>query len=205
MASKRQKHELDAPLLLMATPQVLDPFFNKSVVLLLHHDDEGSFGFNLNRPTTVSVAEILEGLEIEWNGDPASCAFLGGPVQPQLGTILFGDDNAQPGASDPRADSDETTTCVLPGLSMTQHIGDLARLAKDPPDGLRLYLGYAGWGAGQLMEEILRNDWIVGPVLEELLFTEDPGSAWPLALRAAGVDPNTLPSWTPDDAATGVN
>ncbi|MCP4202128.1 MAG: hypothetical protein GY769_09350 [bacterium] len=201
MVTERQKQELDAPLLLMATPQVLDPFFNKSVVLLLHHDDEGSFGFNLNRPTTVSVAEILEGLAIEWTGDPTLCAFLGGPVQPQLGTVLFGDEGAQPDD----ASGDETTTCVLPGLCMTQHVGDLARLARNPPDGLRLYLGYAGWGAGQLMEEILRNDWIVGPVLDELLFSSDPGSAWPLALKAAGVDPSTLPSWTPDDTAAGVN
>lgn len=201
MASKQRKQELDAPLLLMATPQVLDPFFNKSVVLLLHHDDEGSFGFNLNRPTTVAVAEILEGLEIEWSGSPTICTFLGGPVQPQLGTVLFGDHGAQP--SD--AGSDETTTCVLPGVSMTQHVGDLARLAQNPPNDLRLYLGYAGWGAGQLMEEILRNDWIVGPVLDELLFTTDHGSVWPLALEAAGVDPDTLPAWTPDGTASGVN
>jgi putative transcriptional regulator len=205
MESEQRQQELDTPLLLMATPQVLDPFFYKSVVLLLHHDEEGSFGFNLNRPTTVSVSEILEGLEIEWTGDPSICAFLGGPVQPQLGTILFGDENAQPSEPDGDTDSNETTTCVLPGLSMTQHVGDLARLAQNPPEGLRLYLGYAGWGAGQLIEEILRNDWIVGPVAEELLFTRDPGSVWPLALAAAGVDPSTLPSWTPNDAKAGVN
>ena len=193
--------QLDAPLMLIATPQVLDPFFNKSVVLLLHHDDEGSFGFNINRPTTVSVAEILEGLEIEWGGDPDSHAFLGGPVQPQLGTVLFCDDKARPHT----AAAEETTTCLLPGVAMTQHLGDLSRLALDPPGSLRLYLGYAGWGAGQLMEELLRNDWIVGPVVRELLFTSDYASVWALALEAAGVDPSTLPSWTPDDTAAGVN
>ncbi len=201
MEPEPRKQELDTPLLLIATPQVLDPFFNKSVVLLLHHDEEGSFGFNLNRPTTVSVAEILEGLGIEWTGDPSVCAFLGGPVQPQLGTVLFGDESAQPSA----VASDETTTCLLPGLAMTQHIGDLAGLARNPPEGLRLYLGYAGWGAGQLMEEILRNDWIVGPVAKELLFSSDHGSVWSRALEAAGVDPSTLPAWTPDDTAAGVN
>ena len=201
MEPELEKHELEAPFLLIATPQVLDPFFTKSVVLLLHHDDEGSFGFNLNRPTTVSVSEILEDLEIKWTGDPSLCAFLGGPVQPQLGTVLFGDDNAQPS----EVADDETTTCLIPGLAMTQHIGDLTGLARNPPEGMRLYLGYAGWGAGQLMAEILRNDWIVGPIVEALLFSSDPGSLWSRALEAAGVDPNTLPAWTPDDTAAGVN
>ncbi|MFQ5526576.1 MAG: YqgE/AlgH family protein [Thermoanaerobaculia bacterium] len=204
MAKEPQaKHgrELKTPLLLIATPQVQDPFFHKSVVLLLHHDDEGSFGFNLNRPTTVSVAEILDGLEIQWAGDTSTHAYLGGPVQPQLGTVLYGEAGAVPGPEEP----DQTTSCVLPGLAMTQHVGDLARLAKNPPDDLRLYLGYAGWGAGQLMDEILRNDWIVGPVLERLLFSTDHDAVWPQALEGAGVDPETLPSWTPDDTAAGVN
>ena len=133
MADERQERQLETPLLLMATPQVQDPFFHKSVVLLLHHDDEGSFGFNLNRPTTVSVAEILEGLEIEWAGDPKMCAYLGGPVQPQLGTVLYDEAGAVPVSADPEA----TTTCVYPGLVMTQHVGDLARLAKAPPPHMR--------------------------------------------------------------------
>ncbi len=197
----QEGRELETPLLLIATPQVLDPFFHKSVVLLLHYDDEGCFGFNLNRPTTVTVAEILDGLEIEWAGDPSICAYLGGPVQPQLGTVLFGQAGARPAPETP----DQTTTCVLPGLSMTQHVGDLSRLARKPPPELRLYLGYAGWGAGQLMEEILRNDWIVGPVLEPLLFSDEHDSVWERALAGAGVDPETLPSWTPNDSEAGVN
>ena len=62
--------ELQAPLLLIAMPQVLDPFFHRSVVLLVHHDAEGSFGFIVNRPTAISVAEILSGMEIEWTAEP---------------------------------------------------------------------------------------------------------------------------------------
>ena len=81
--------ELQAPLLLIAMPQILDPFFHRSVVLLVHHDAEGSLGFILNRPTAISVAEILQGMEIAWAGDEAAVAHFGGPVQPQLGTVLF--------------------------------------------------------------------------------------------------------------------
>ena len=187
--------DLEVPALLMATPQVMDPFFNHSVVFLLGHSEEGSFGFNLNRPTTVPIAEILEGMEIPWGGDPESHAYFGGPVQPQLGTILFG----QGADKDlPIPEMAKSTTEVHPGIWMTQHVDDLAFLARVPPPGFRLYLGYSGWGGGQLIDEILRNDWILGPVIEELIFAPDPEPVWERALEAAGLDPSTLPSWTPD-------
>ncbi len=192
--------DLHAPSLLMATPQVLDPFFQRSVVLLLGHTGEGSFGFNLNRPTTVSVAEILEGMEIPWAGDPESHAYFGGPVQPQLGTILF-----EQASKAILADVEGTSTEVHPGVWMTQHIDDLTLLASTPPPGFRLYLGYAGWGGGQLIDEILRNDWILGPVNDDLIFADDPEPIWEQALRGVGVDPGTLPSWTPDDGDDEAN
>jgi putative transcriptional regulator len=185
-------------------PQVMDPFFHKSVVLLIHQDDEeGSFGVIVNRQTGIKVAEILAGLEIEWRGEDADTAFFGGPVQPQLGSVLFsrGDWEAGPSA-DPDEDDDEAgdgllaaMTEVAPGLAVTHHVGDLRRLAGDPPDHVRLFLGYAGWGAGQLVEEILRDDWLVAPVSEDLIFAADPDEVWELAVRSVGVDPATLPSW----------
>ncbi|HEV2847015.1 MAG TPA: YqgE/AlgH family protein, partial [Thermoanaerobaculia bacterium] len=78
--------DLTAPILLMAMPQVLDPYFHRSVVLLLHHEAEGSFGFIVNRPTGIKVSEILKGMDIGWQGRDEAVAFFGGPVQPQLGT-----------------------------------------------------------------------------------------------------------------------
>jgi putative transcriptional regulator len=184
---------LEAPAFLVATPQVHDPYFDHSVVLLLHHDDQGSFGFNLNRPTELPLADILEGLEIPWAGDPDSRAFFGGPVQPQLGTVLFRFDGPEP-----RSDQflRMTATEIYPGVRMTQHVDDLALLAGSPPSGFRLYLGYAGWGAGQLVEEILRNDWILVPVIETMLFAPEPHRVWTRVLESVGVDPTTLPSWT---------
>ena len=195
----RSAEDLEVPVLLMATPQVQDPFFHRSVVLLLGHTAEGSFGFNVNRPTTVSVDEILDGMEIPWGGDQESLAYFGGPVQPQLGTVLFQpDDGGAPGTP-------ESMTEVDSGLWMTQHVNDLSDLARRPPAAFRLYLGYAGWGAGQLVDEILRNDWIVGPVIRELLFAEDVEEVWKHALEAAGVDPRTLPTWTPPAAGGATN
>ena len=188
--------DLKTPVLLLAMPQVLDPFFHKSVVLLLHHQDEGSQGFIVNRPTGVKVGEILEDLEIPWLGEESSLAFFGGPVQPQLGTLLFRDEDIAP---------TEARYQVCPGVALTQHLGDLESLAEQPPTSFRLLLGYAGWADGQLLEEILRNDWITAPVTNDLLFCEDSEEVWRLAMESVGVNPTLLQSSTPSDGETAAN
>ncbi len=187
---------LEAPSLLIAMPQVLDPFFHKSVVLLIHQDEvEGSFGLIVNRPTGILISEVLGGLEIGWAGSEEQAAFFGGPVQPQLGSVLFG-------RRGPRGAGQEATsrlaamTEITRGLGLTHHVGDLGALAEAPPEHLRLYLGYAGWGAGQLLEEILRDDWLLAPVSDELVFAADPEAVWEGALRSVGVDPAALPAWS---------
>lgn len=182
--------DLVTPVMLMAMPQVLDPFFHRSVVLLLHHEDEGSFGFIVNRPTGIKVAEILKGMEVGWEGGEEAVAYFGGPVQPQLGTVLF-----SPVLQE--SSPEDTATEIAPGVALTQHISDLSRLAEAPPDQFRLLLGYAGWGEGQLMEEILRNDWLTAPVSSDLIFAPDPERVWDAALRSVGIDPAALPSWIP--------
>ena len=210
--------DLDTPVLLVALPQVVDPFFNKALVLLIHHDDEGSLGLIVNRPTGISVGEILAGMEIPWSGESSALTHFGGPVQPQLGTVLFapseGGNGLLHGAGNGLGGDGQgaggpgggfqAASEVAPGVALTQHIADLGQLAASPPPRFRLLLGYAGWGEGQLLEEILRNDWLVAPVDADLIFAPSPDQAWAQALRSVGVDPETLPSWTPvgggDDA-----
>jgi len=193
--------EFEPPLLLMAMPQVLDPFFHQSVVLLVHHQPEGSLGFIVNRPTHTTVHDVLEGLDLVWHGDRELPAYFGGPVEPQLGTVIFAAGDGGLPADD--APSEPTASEVAPGIAMSQHIRDLAALAKAPPAALRLLLGYAGWGDGQLEHEILRNDWMVAPVSGELLFGLDPRETWARAFTSIGVDPETLPTWTPNDDRQG--
>lgn len=195
-----EARELEPPVLLIAMPQVLDPFFHRSVVLLIHNDDEGSFGLITNRSTGIKVTEILKGMEISWGGGGEDVAFFGGPVQPQMGTLMF---DAQ-AVADRGESADATSSLVAPGVRLTQNVTDLGELAASPPEHMRLYLGYAGWGAGQLVEEILRNDWMTAPIDNQMLFTDDPETVWARALDSVGVDPDTLPSWTaPEpDAAT---
>lgn len=190
---------LDAPVLLVALPQVQDQFFHKSVVLLIHHSDDGSVGLIVNRPTEIEIGEILSGMELEWGGAKPSFTWFGGPVQPQVGTVLYA-----PGQNGDRAGI-QAALAVATGVSLTQHVGDLGLLADEPPERFRLLLGYAGWGEGQLMEEILRNDWLTVPVDPDLIFAGDPASAWAEALLSVGVNPATLPSWTADNAGGHAN
>ncbi len=187
-----EARDLQPPVLLIAMPQVLDPFFHRSVVLLIHNDEEGSFGLILNRSTAIKVSEILRGMEIPWGGEAGEVAFFGGPVQPQMGSLMF--DAAATKAPD--EGEEETTSLVAPGVRLTQNVGDLGALAASPPARMRLYLGYAGWGAGQLVEEILRDDWMTAPVDNQLIFSRRPETVWARALDSLGVDPDTLPSWT---------
>lgn len=195
--------DLQAPVLLIAMPQVHDPFFHKSVVLLVHHQsDEGSFGLIVNRRTELAMQEILEGMELEWHGDPEAVAHFGGPVQPQLGTVVFVPDTDGGNGGEPQGG---TATEVGDGMWISHHVGDLGRLAGAPPSAFRLVLGYAGWGSGQLLEEILRNDWITAPVRRELVFGDDTAEVWSEALRSVGIDPDTLPAWTPQAGDGGAN
>jgi putative transcriptional regulator len=200
--------ELKTPLFLLAMPQILDPFFRHSVVLLVHHDSaEGSLGFIVNRPTELKLKDILEDLEIPWQSEESPFAFFGGPVRPEVGTLLFLDREQkdrepaerQPvfGAADPEGDGeDPLDRQICPGVSASQNVSDLEKLEARPDGTFRLYLGYAGWGEGQLEHEILRNDWLIAPVLTDLIFSGSPDEAWRSALFSVGVNPDQLPMWT---------
>ena len=193
--------DLETPVLLLAMPQVLDPFFHHSVVLLLHHTDEGSFGFIVNRPTELPIEGILDAMDIAWKGFDDALAFFGGPVQSQMGTVMF----SLSVGEQFDLDSLEGLTEVGPGILISQQAEDLGRLAARPPLCFRLFLGYAGWGAGQLVDEIVRNDWLIAPVSNELLFSDQPDNVWEQALRSVGVDPSTLPAWTPEAEEDDTN
>lgn len=191
--------DLVAPVLLLAMPQVVDPFFRKSVVLLVAHEPDGSLGFVVNRDTELKVVEILRDLELPWGGDPDLRAGFGGPVQPQIGTVLFAPE-ADEGLPDLPAANE-----VAPGIRLTQHLTELAAIAGRPPARCRLLLGYAGWGEGQLVEEILRNDWLTAPVDRELVFGRGTDVVWEAALRSVGVAPESLPTWTTPEPEEGAN
>jgi putative transcriptional regulator len=153
----------------------------------------------VNRDTELKVAEILRDLDLPWGGDPELQAGFGGPVQPQIGTVLFAPEADEGLAELPAANE------VAPGIRLTQHLTELAALASRPPTRCRLLLGYAGWGEGQLVEEIRRNDWLTAPVDRELVFGRGTDAVWEAALRSVGVAPESLPSWTAPEPEAGAN
>ncbi len=182
MTSMSDTSTFDTPLLLLAMPQVHDPCFHQSVVLLVRHEQEGSLGFIVNRPTELKIGEILEDLELEWVGDENSPAYFGGPVNPELGTLVYLE-----------RELEDSEMPVQP-----QTIGDLDELSQLPPGSCRLFLGYAGWGEGQLEQELLRNDWLIAPVQRKLIFTDSPDSVWRNAFKSVGVNPDLLASYNHD-------
>lgn len=161
-----------AGMLLVATPALLDPNFADTVVLLLDVDDQGALGVVLNRPSGVPVAEILEGWD-ELVAEP-EVFFQGGPVSTQ-GALAV---------ATLRAEDD-----VPVGFRAVE--GRLGLVDLDTPlellegslEGLRIFAGYAGWGAEQLVGEIEEGSWYVVPSQVADVFRLDPTDLWRDVMR----------------------
>jgi putative transcriptional regulator len=173
-----------APSLLVAMPQLLDPNFRRAVVLLVSHDDAGTFGVVLNRITEITAQNLCDSIDIEWRGDSRSEIYWGGPVQPQTGWVLFSEGQA-PGGSD-------DVTQVTDGVRLAGSLSVLRDMASEPPGQLRLLLGYAGWGPGQLEAELAEGAWLVAPAESGVVFDVEPAEMWAYVVRSLGIEPATL-------------
>jgi putative transcriptional regulator len=171
-----------APALLLSMPQLLDPNFARSVVLLCEHAPEGAFGLVVNRPSEVSAAEAVQ-LE-----PPIATAndlplLIGGPVEPQRGWILT--------ASAPEGvESRELGSGLY--LSASPLLLRRALMARPAPRRTHVFAGYAGWGPGQLDQELADNAWLIMPVELDLIFEIPAAVAWEMAIRRLGADPHLL-------------
>lgn len=179
-----------APGLLIAMPQLLDPNFRRAVVLLVHHDEEGTFGVVLNRATEITAPSLCDTLEITWQGDPEDAVDWGGPVQPQTGWVLY--HGPLPDDLDPGADPDDDVKILGEGIHFAGSLEVLRRVADDPPGRLKLLLGYAGWGPGQLEAELSEGAWLVAPISSEVVFDVENDAMWEHVVRSLGIEPATL-------------
>ncbi|MGW5861855.1 YqgE/AlgH family protein [Streptomyces sp. NPDC055239] len=170
--------------LLVATPALADPNFDRAVVLLLDHDEEGSLGVVLNRPTPVEVADILEG----W-GDLAGApgvVFQGGPVSldSALGVAVIPGEEGPASGSRPRSVRGEP-------IGWRRVHGAIGLVDLDtPPEllapalgSLRIFAGYAGWGPGQLEDELTEGAWYVVESEPGDVSSPDPERLWRAVLR----------------------
>ncbi|HET6212173.1 MAG TPA: YqgE/AlgH family protein [Micromonosporaceae bacterium] len=162
--------------LLVATPALRDPNFERTVVLLVAHEEGGALGVVLNRATEVPVAEVLGGWGVLAR-DPA-VVFEGGPVQPESAICLA---RTRPGVHPP-----EQGFHRVSGLIGTVDLSGDPDTLRETVDGVRVFAGYAGWAAGQLEAEIASGSWFVFDALPGDAFVPRPEDLWPMVLRRQG-------------------
>lgn len=173
--------------LLIAMPGLGDPRFDRSVILICAHSEDGAMGLIVNKPSAdLSFAGLLDQLDIPRAPQGRDIrVHLGGPVERGRGFVLHSGDY-------PLGSS---TMSVPGGYRMTATLDILEALARgDGPNSALLALGYSGWGPGQLESEIQRNDWLLADAMPELVFSADDGRKWMGALKSLGIDPLTLSS-----------
>jgi putative transcriptional regulator len=176
-----------APALLLSMPQLTDPNFNRTVVLLCKHTHEGAFGLIVNRPLMTS-GRVVVNLEPPVETERELEVWLGGPVEPQRTWILVGDE------SDGTGEREELRGMkIAPSLYLSTSPALLRRLLEaEPPARTRLIVGHSGWGAGQLDAELHASAWLMSDVDRDLIFDTPPERMWETAIRRLGADPATL-------------
>lgn len=173
--------------LLVATPTLKDPNFDRTVVLLVEHGDGGAAGVVLNRATEMPVAEVLSGW-VSLAQEP-SVVFEGGPVQPEAAVCLA---RSRPGVGDIRGFSRVRGVLGTVDLSM-----DPARIEQHLT-GIRVFAGYAGWEPGQLEQEVETGSWLVFDALPSDPFVARPDDLWSMVLRRQGGIIAAVANFPPD-------
>lgn len=173
-----------APGLLLAMPQLQDPNFTRSVVLMIEHGENGSFGLVVNQPSPIRASELLGSLDMEWRGADDEVVWAGGPVAPTTGWVLH-EEIASFDAT--RGLGSSGTIRITPEVSLSTSPEKLRTLASSPPRRLRLLLGYSGWAAGQLAAEMARGSWLVADADPALIFDTPPADIWTRAMASLGI------------------
>jgi putative transcriptional regulator len=171
-----------APGLLIAMPQLPDPNFERSVVLMVEHGPQGSLGLIVNRPTDILVADVTQALDVRWGGGE-DVVWSGGPVQPRTGWLLHSP--ATPSAGDAPIE-------VTEGIRLSTSPDQLRAVAESPPARVRFLMGYSGWDSEQLEEELAAGAWLLAEATPDLVFDTPYERMWEAAIRSLGIDPSSL-------------
>ena len=173
--------------LLIAMPGMADPNFSTTVTLICEHNDNGALGIIINRPLNLKLSGLFEQLSVD-DADPdvaSSPVMSGGPVGTERGFVLHGKNH-----------SFENTLSVSDDIQLTlsRDVIDAMAIGNGPEKSL-VAVGYAGWEAGQLEEEMLLNAWLNVPATPELVFDTPFEERWDSAARLLGID---IASISPD-------
>ena len=170
--------------LLIAGPTLLDPNFHRTVVLIVEHEDAGAMGLVLNRRSPISAEQAIP--ELIGALDPEDRLWMGGPVQTTSVVVLADFE----GSAMPSMAVQGDLGLVLPDADLEEIAVGVRRA--------RAFLGYAGWGPGQLEDELERDDWIVADFSPTDAFTEDPDRLWGQVLGRKGGQYALLATMPPD-------
>ena len=165
---------------LIAMPSLNDGFFNQAVTYICEHDASGSFGVIINQETTVTLKKIIEEMKIETSGeyDTDRTIFIGGPVDQGRGFIL----HRPPG-------NWSSSLRVNDSIALTTSKDILQAIANNEgPEDCIVALGYAGWAAGQLEQEMASNTWLSCPADEQIIFNTPIEERWKAAAKLIGID-----------------
>jgi len=179
MAREPQTFSL-APTLLLSMPQLVDPNFARTVVLLCEHSPEGAFGLVVNRPSDTTAFEAVR-LDPPPAHDSGLCLWVGGPVEPERGWILL-----------PEAPADLNAVKLADGLFISTSPDLLRSLIEQGDPRVRVLTGYAGWGPGQLDGELAASAWLTADIETDLIFDVAADRMWDAAIRRLGADPALL-------------
>ena len=170
--------------LLLAMPTMQDARFRDSVILVCSHDEEGCMGLMVNRPQQIRVDDVLQDLNITLSHPIGQPVYEGGPLDTFRGFVLHDSHYIY-----------DSTMQISESLHLTASRDLLEALGRDEgPSNYLLILGYAGWGGGQLEEELANNDWLIAPASEQLLFHEPPAARWQYAALSIGIERSQLSS-----------
>ncbi len=173
-----------APGFLAATPPLRDSNFQRALVLLVEHGEQGALGFIVNQPGETMLASVLEELELPVPSALAErIAFIGGPVSPDIGWIVY-DPATMPGEEESSAIAVSEHLAVSASRDLLEAIAH----GRGPERALCLF-GYAGWGPGQLEGELEQGAWIPLPLDTLDLFRVPADAQWAQALGSIGIDP----------------
>ncbi len=169
--------------ILLALPGMADPRFDRAVIAMCAHDEQGALGIGVGATiANIGFHALLEQLEIEPGEAPNAAVHFGGPVEPQRGFILHSLDW---GGQESMQIGDKW------GLTGTLDVLRAIAAGKGPKHWISA-LGYAGWGSGQLDEEMTRHGWFTAKGDTGILFETETHQRWPETYKRAGIDPALL-------------
>lgn len=165
---------------IIAMPGLLDPHFQKSVTYICQHDENGSLGLTINRPIDFTFTELAKQMEIEITAPeaPSIQIYSGGPVGTNQGFVLHSSEKAW-----------QYSLVINQDFTLSSSRDVVQAIAQgEGPERYLVALGYAGWGAGQIEDEILQNSWLNTPADKRIMFDLNYDKRWEAAANNLGID-----------------